>query len=65
MVGSGTLRVVIGHSQLSESVIELRLSAKPVNITFVQVYARTGRSAPSVEEVTALCENILLTNIFM
>ena len=41
---------------MSDRVITLRVNAKPVNITFVQVYAPTGAS--SEEEITAFYEQL-------
>ena len=41
---------------MSERVITLRVNAKPVNITFVQVYAPTG--AAYEEEITSLYEQL-------
>ena len=50
---STEVRVCIQGRRLgvNESVITLRVNAKPVNITFVQVYAPTGAS--SEEEITS------------
>ena len=56
MVNSDTSRAVLGYNPVSERVITLRVNAKPVNITFVQVYAPTGAS--SEEEITALYEQL-------
>ena len=47
MVSSEISRAVLGYNPVSERFITLRVNAKPVNITFVQVYASTG--APSEE----------------
>ena len=49
MANSETSRAVLGYNQVS-----LRVITKPVNITFVQVYAPIGAS--SAEEITAFYE---------
>ena len=46
-----TARAVLGYNPVSERVITLRVNAKPVNISCVQVYASTGAS--SEVEITA------------
>ena len=56
MVNNETTRAVIGYKPVSERVITLRVNAKPVIISFVQVYAPTGVS--SEEEITALYEQL-------
>ena len=56
MVNSETSRAVLEYDPVSERVITLRVNAKPVNITFVQVYAPTGAS--SEEEITAFYEQL-------
>ena len=47
---------VLGYNPVSERVITLRVNAKPVNITFVQVCAQTGAS--SEVEITAFYEQL-------
>ena len=44
MVNRETSRAVLGYNPVSDRIITLRVNAKPVNITFVQVYAPTGAS---------------------
>ena len=56
MVNNETSRTVLGYNPVSERVTTLRMNAKPVNITFVQVYAPTGAS--SEEEITAFYEHL-------
>ena len=56
MVNNETSRAVIRYNPVSEKVITLRVNAKPVNITFVQVYAPKGAS--SEEEITASYEQL-------
>ena len=56
MVNSEASKAVLGYNPVSERVITLRVNAKPVNITFVQVYAPTGAS--SEEEITAFYEQL-------
>ena len=56
MVNSETSMAVLGYNPVSEQVVTLRLNTKPVNITFVQVYAPTGAS--SEEEITSFYEHL-------
>ena len=56
MVNNETSGTVLGYNPVSERVTTLRVNAKPVNITFVQVYAPTGAS--SEEEITAFYEHL-------
>ena len=56
MVNSETSRAVLGYNPVSIRVITLRVNAKPVNITFVQVYAPTDAS--SEEEITSFYEQL-------
>ena len=56
MVNSETSRAVLGYNILSKRVITLRVNAKPVNITFVQVYAPTGESFE--EEITSCYDQL-------
>ena len=56
MVNSETSRTVLGYNPVSERVITLRVNAKPVNVTFVQVYSPTGAS--SEEEITSCYEQL-------
>ena len=56
MFNSETTRAVLGYNPVSERVITLRVNTKPVNITFVQVYAPTGAS--SEEEITSFYEQL-------
>ena len=51
MVNSETSRAVLGYNPVSE-----RVNAKPINITFVQVYEPTGAS--SEEEITSFYEQL-------
>ena len=51
MVNSETSRAVVGYNPVSE-----RVNAKPVNITFVQVYEPRGAS--SEEEITSFYEQL-------
>ena len=58
MINSETSRAFLGYNPVSERVItqSLRVNAKSVNITFVQVYAPAGAS--SEEEITAFYEQL-------
>ena len=56
MVYNETSRAVLGYNPVSDRGITLRVNAKPVNITFVQVYAPTGAS--SKEDITAFYEQL-------